>query len=141
MLGDSRTGGTTRCYGLFTDHEPLVAVAGPWAEARWLAGARPQLHTVRRALGAGGRCDRDHIAATFSDASLFPDRHRVERLLDMTWPAVVSVAQVLHRTFEVRHADVCAALQIPETDNGHHLAAIGSGTWPARITGPCTPPS
>lgn len=136
-LGDSRTGGTTRCHGLLADHEPLVAFAGPWAEARWLAGQRPQLRDVWRHLDGCGRRDRDQIASTFG-SSTPPDSARIERLLDMTWPAVVSVAQVLHRTSEARHADVCAALQLPETDNGNHLSAIRGGTWPARITRPMT---
>ncbi|TYQ11599.1 UNVERIFIED_ORG: hypothetical protein L601_001500000130 [Gordonia westfalica J30] len=134
-IGDSRSGGATRCYGLLPDHEPLVAFAGPWAEARWQAGQRPKLREVWRHLDGCGRRDRDQIVSTFG-TSVPPTSDRIERLLDMTWPAVVSVAQVLHRTSEARYDDICAALDIPETDNAHHLAAIGSGTWPVRITRP-----
>ncbi|GAB39383.1 hypothetical protein A5785_11415 [Gordonia sp. 852002-50395_SCH5434458] len=51
----------------------------------------------------------------------------------------LSRLQFIHRHGEARHADVCRALGIPETDNAHHLAAIRSGTWPAKVTLPNTP--
>ena len=43
---------------------------------------------------------------------------------------------VLHREGEIRHADVCRALDIPPENNGHHRSIIASGSWPVRVSQP-----
>ncbi|MGW0037502.1 hypothetical protein [Gordonia sp. NPDC003376] len=127
--------GETQTRDLPSEHEPLVAFAGPWAEGRWQHGTRPPLAEIWANLDGCGWRDRDAITAACGIA-LPPERHRVEAHLSTTWDAVISVAKVLHREGEIRHADVCSALQIPATSNGHHRAIIASGTWPVRLTLP-----
>ncbi len=91
----------------------------------------PEVRAVLAGLGSG-----DHAAPLASGGPL---PRGVERHIENTWPAVVKLAQFIHRHGEARHADVCAALRIPETGNAHHLSVIRSGTWPARVTLPSTP--
>lgn len=125
--------GKTLTRNVLKEHEPLIAFAGPWAEARWQHGNRPPLADVWRHLDRCGQRDRDAITAACG-TSTPPNRDRIEAHLSTTWDAVVSVAKVLHRDSEIRHASVCAALRIPQTDNGHHRSLIAAGTWPVNVT-------
>ena len=129
--------GETQTRDLPSEHEPLVAFAGPWAEARWQHGTRPPLADIWAHLDGCGRRDRDAITAACGTA-LPPERHRVEARLSTTWDAVISVAKVLHRQGEIRHSDVCRALDIPPENNGHHRSIIASGSWPVRVSLPTT---
>ena len=54
--------------------------------------------------------------------------------VEWCWSSVVELAVQLRRTGEVRHHDVCAALGIPEGDNGHHLSMIAAGSPPGSFT-------
>jgi hypothetical protein len=54
-------------------------------------------------------------------------------LLERCWPSVAKLAAQLWSNSEVRHEHVCAALHIPERDNGFHLSLIRSGTAPANL--------
>ncbi|MFT4087649.1 MAG: hypothetical protein QM658_10955 [Gordonia sp. (in: high G+C Gram-positive bacteria)] len=108
--------------------------AGPYAEARFRAGRVPNLSEIRAVLGHLG--SGDHAALLASGGPL---PRGIERHIESTWPAVVKLAQFIHRHGEARHADVCRALGIPKTDNGHHLSVIRSGTWPARVILPNSP--
>ncbi|WP_409437224.1 hypothetical protein [Mycobacterium sp. SMC-14] len=105
-----------------------VAYAGPWAEARFRAGRRPtQAETYAVLATHGHEDDRAMIASSASDG------HHTGRdvvpLLERCWPAVVRVAQHLHRTGEACQADVLDALAI--TDGGGRtsvqLASLRSG--------------
>lgn len=106
------------------DHE--IAYAGPYGEAKFQAGGR---HPTQRALFAlfasGGRRDCGVLSlagGTHTGMSVVP-------LLERTWPAVIRVAQQLHRVGEVHQGDVLAALGI--NDGGGRtsvqLASLRSG--------------
>ncbi|MGV9712098.1 hypothetical protein ACWDTI_15705 [Gordonia sp. NPDC003424] len=60
----------------------------------------------------------------------------IERHIENTWPAVVKLAQFIHRHGEARHEDACRALGIPSENNGHHRSVIASGSWPVRVSLP-----
>lgn len=105
--------------------DPEIAYAGPWAQARWRAGRRPTQREVYAILDAGGYKDeRVLIAAGGTHLG-----HFVQPVIERCWPAVIRVAQHLHRTGEALHADVCAALDI--TDGGgptsSQLAGLRAG--------------
>jgi hypothetical protein len=129
------SGRVSGVQGLTTMHEmPIgeraaeIAFSGPWAQARWRAGRRPTQREVWAVLGTTG-C-RDHREHLSGETGV---RGRVEPLLERCWPAIVKVAQQLLRDGEVRHPDVCAALQIPADDNAHHLSLIRSGCAPGSF--------
>ncbi|OBF93043.1 hypothetical protein A5773_20055 [Mycobacterium sp. 852014-52450_SCH5900713] len=115
---------------------PSVVYAGPWAEARWLDGKRPSQRLLFAILEGSGHLDNKALcaaaAADVSGDTSNEARLTVPPLLEMTWPAVVSVAQVLHRQGEARHDDVCKALGI--SDGGGpgsaQLAHIRAGLRP-----------
>lgn len=90
--------------------DPEIAYAGPWSQARWCAGRRPTQRELFTVLKAGGHKDEQALIAsggTHLGLSVVP-------LIEMTWPAVVSVAQVLHREGEARHEHVLAALGVDD---------------------------
>ena len=130
------SGRASGVQGLTTMHEmPIgeraaeIAYAGRWAQARWRAGRGPSQREMWAVLDTTGcRDHREHLSGGTSMAT------RVVPLLERCWPAIVKVAQQLFRDGEVRHEDVCAALQIPAGDNGHHLALIRSGCVPGSFT-------
>lgn len=112
---------------------PSVVYAGPWAEARWLEGKRPSQRLLFRILDGSGHLDSKALCAA-AEANVYADttaevRLTVPPLIERCWPAVVSVAQVLHRQGEARHDDVLAALGV--TDGGGlssvQLAGLRSG--------------
>ncbi|ORB51420.1 M50 family metallopeptidase [Mycobacterium persicum] len=121
VLSDSRV---TGLHGL-TSYETVpegtwasVLFAGPWSEARWLAGRRPSPALLSAILGGSGY--RDHNALCTAAASdVWTDttseaRLTVPPLMEMTWDAVISVAKVIHREGEARHEHVLAALGIDD---------------------------
>ncbi|MDV3291915.1 hypothetical protein [Mycobacterium avium] len=102
-----------------------IAYAGPWAQARFRAGRRPTQRDVFNVLSRGGwKDDRALIAAggTHLGTAVVP-------LVERCWPAVVRVAQQLHRSGEAHQEDVLAALGV--TDGGGltsvELAGLRSG--------------
>jgi hypothetical protein len=128
----SRARGHTAFEELPEGHDAAVTFAGPWAQARWRAGRRPGTADLWRVLDGDGDGDGDYeVLCASGGLAAAP---AVEPLLERCWPAVVKVAQQLFATGEVFHADVCAALEIPPDDNGHHLALIRSGSVPGSFT-------
>lgn len=131
--------GVTKFADLSTGREPAVALAGPWAEARWNIGGqrRPTLREVERVLGARGREDRRAITA--GGATVSDHFAELSVLMDRCWSPVVTLAQKLHSDREIHHEDVCSALGIPINDNGHHLSLIRGGAPPGSFA--VTPPA
>lgn len=102
-----------------------IAYSGPWAQARFRAGRRPTQREVYNVLSRGGwKDERALIAAggTHLGTAVVP-------LMERCWPAVVRVAQKLHKAGEVHQQDVLAALGV--TDGGGltsvELAGLRSG--------------
>ncbi|OBK97748.1 hypothetical protein A5645_05600 [Mycobacterium asiaticum] len=92
--------------------DPLVAYAGPWAQARWRAGRRPTQREFYAVLDTTGHKDSRVLTAaggTYAGADVVP-------LVERCWPALARTATRLHRAGEVHQADVLAALGI--TDGG-----------------------
>jgi hypothetical protein len=119
---EGRTNFSDRPHG----RDSEIAYAGPWAQARWRAGRRPTQREVFSILSRGGwKDDRALIAAggTHLGTAVVP-------LMERAWPAVVRVAQQLHRAGEATEADVLAALGV--NDGGGRtsvqLAGLRSGT-------------
>ncbi|OBG00694.1 hypothetical protein A5773_04190 [Mycobacterium sp. 852014-52450_SCH5900713] len=107
---------------------PSILYAGPWAEARFRAGRRPTQRELFTALEHNGCDDRElsRAGGSVTGAGVVP-------LLERCWPSVAKLAAQLWSNSDVRHGDVCAALQIPERDNGFHLSLIRSGTAPGNL--------
>lgn len=118
---------------------PSILYAGPWAEARWAAGGhRAPSHREVDAVLADTGC-RDHAdltAALRAGGAVVSDvaTGELSNLLTRCWSSVIVVAQQLHRTGEVRHEHVCAALSIPPRGNAHHLSLLRSGSVPGSFT-------
>jgi hypothetical protein len=91
---------------------PSIVYAGPWAEARWLAGRRPTQRDMFGVLATTGRLDDKALSASGG----FTEGARVVPLLERCWPSVIAVAQKLVRDNEVRNEDVYDALHL--TDGG-----------------------
>ncbi|MCX2934050.1 hypothetical protein ORI20_27660 [Mycobacterium sp. CVI_P3] len=132
---------------LMTTFDASVALAGPWAEARWRAGRRPANHEVLAVLNQG--CGHRGVSgaykrATASDAALVAAAGGVDAvssglggLLEQCWPAIVAVAQKLVRTGEAVHEDVTAALGL-SVDRSRHpfeLANIRADLRTVRTPG------
>ncbi|GAS90475.1 hypothetical protein [Mycolicibacterium brisbanense] len=130
------------------DSAPLIAYAGPYGEARWLEGGRHPSQRLMFALmrGSGGG-DHRALCAAAASADVYGTgntsaeaRRRVPPLLDRAWPAVINLAQVVHREGEARHEHVLAALGI--TDGGgpgsSQLASLKAGL---RRVPPISPPA
>jgi hypothetical protein len=126
--------GVTRFDDLRTTRRNAVAYAGPFAQARFCAGGRrhPGIREIDRVLDNGG-C-RDMSAITASGGATADVAPEVAALVARCWAPVIDVAKQLYREGEVRHSDVCAALAIPEVDNGFHLSLIHSGSVPGTFT-------
>lgn len=97
---------------------PSVVYAGPYAEARFLAGRRPSQRQLAAILDGSGHRDNKALCAAAA-ADVYGDagaqaRLTVPGLIEMTWPAVVSVAQVIHREGEARQEHVLAALGVDD---------------------------
>ncbi|MCH9728733.1 MAG: hypothetical protein K0U84_03450 [Actinomycetia bacterium] len=125
--------GATLFADMSTGRHPVVALAGPYGEARWAADCRrPTVWEVDAVLAGGGR--KDHAAIIAAGSSVPEVSGELAGLVERCWPSVVTVAQQLYRTGEVFHADVCAALGIPATGNSLHLSLIRSGAAPGSFT-------
>jgi hypothetical protein len=111
---------------------PMITYAGPWAEARFLAGARPTHRDLSSVLNATGHLDDKALCA----GGGYREGAPVVPLLERCWPSVVTVAKRLLRDGEVGHEAVCAALGL--TDGGgctsYELALIRSGCAPGTFT-------
>jgi hypothetical protein len=105
-------------------YAPSITYAGPWAEARWLAGRQPGPRELHRVLVANPSDDKELCAAGGPAAAL-----GVVPLLQRCWPAVETLATRLFDLGQVGHSDVCAALGL--TDEGglgsFELANIRAG--------------
>jgi hypothetical protein len=91
-----------------------IAYAGPYAQAAWVAGRRPNGREMRVLLAGGSRCDdtklrRELAVSATTGTTVVP-------LLERAWPSVVAVAAKLFKHGEVCNDDVLAALGI--TDGG-----------------------
>ncbi|MBV5244441.1 hypothetical protein KUF57_12950 [Mycolicibacterium sp. PAM1] len=123
VLGDGKTFGVLGRTVHRTVPEgtwPSILYAGPWAEARFIAGRRPSQRQLFAVLDGSGHLDSKALCAAAA-ADVYGDtsaeaRLTVPTLLERAWPSVISVAQTIHRTGEARHDDVCEALGI--TDGG-----------------------
>lgn len=92
--------------------DPLISYAGPYAEARWLAGGRrPTQREFYTVLDGHGCRDRSVLTA----AGGFHAGADVEPIVARCWPAVLTVARQLHLTGEVVREDVLAALGVDTT--------------------------
>ena len=111
---------------------PSITYAGPWAEARWLAGRRPSQRDVYPVLDTTGHFDDKALCAaggTVTGARVVPQ-------LTRCWPSVAKVAQKLYRDGEARHDAVCAALGLSDSGGpcSVELAMIRSGSVPGSFT-------
>lgn len=88
-----------------------IVYAGPWAEARWRAGERPTQREIYDVLARSGRHDDRALTAAGGMEAV---DSRLTGLLTHCWPAVVRVAQKLHRDGEATHADVLSALGVDD---------------------------
>ncbi len=119
--------GQTNFSDQATYHDPEVAYAGPWAQAKFQAGGRrPTLREFYALLDSTGHNDRQVLTAaggTHEGAGVVP-------MLDRCWPAVLTVARKLHTVGEIHQEDVLGALGI--TDGGGEfsvqLASLRSGS-------------
>lgn len=123
--------GTTWVAQGLSAHDASIALAGPWAAARFRAGRTPHRHEVQASLNAscghsGGKSDLALVAAAGGTDAVATD---LGPLMDRCWPAIVRVAQKLARTGEALHGDVCAALGLSEDSSRHafELANIRAG--------------
>ncbi|MGV7518138.1 hypothetical protein PJM49_26465 [Mycobacterium kansasii] len=113
--------------------DPEIAYAGPWAQARWRVGRRPNQREVFAVLSASGYKDERVLIASGGTHL----GHFVTPLVERAWPGVIRVAQQLYRAGEATHADVLAALGI--TDGGGptsvQLANLRAGMRPVPPLG------
>lgn len=99
---------------------PSILYAGPWAEARFIAGRRPSQRQLFAVMDGSGHLDHKALcAAAAADAHGYTDasaevRWTVPTLIERAWPGVIAVAQIIHGTGEARHDDVCAALGVDD---------------------------
>lgn len=128
IVGELRDGLKGQAFFYDRPHgsDVLIAYAGPWAEARFLAGGRrPTQREFYTVLDDHGCRDQRVLTA----AGGFHAGADVELIIDRAWPSVLAVARQLHRTGEAHHEDVCAALGV--TDGGGftsvQLASLRSG--------------
>jgi len=131
------THGTTRFRRAFDrDSIPPVAHAGPWAQARWLAGGRPTPGQVDAILADGGRCDQAqiHEAHAASGGWAAVDHAAENRLLERCWPSVLSLAARMFQKVEIDHLDVLAALGLDRDSSAFGLASIRSGSAPGSFS-------
>jgi hypothetical protein len=126
---------TTFAAGLPPWRDAEVAYAGPWSQAKFRSGGRrPTQRQVYAVLSGSGHKDERAMCAAATGADVYDDpfsraRLAVPPLVEMTWPAVVSVAKLLHRNGEVHHDDVLAALGCDDGGGptSTQLAGIRSG--------------
>ncbi len=129
--------GRTRFREAFDQHHVApVAHAGPWAQARWLAGDRPTIGQIDAILADGGRCDQAQIhevhAASGGWAAV--DHAAEDRLLARCWPSVLSLAARIYSNGEVDHLAVLEALGLDRDTSAFGLASIRSGSAPGSFS-------
>lgn len=113
-----------------------VAYSGSYGQAKFRAGGRrPSQRELYAVLGTCGYKDeRSLTAAAAASATGDHSARDVVPLLERCWPAVITLAQQLRRSGEVRHDDVLAALGV--TDGGGltsvQLASLRSGSRPLQ---------
>ncbi len=117
--------------------EAPIAYAGPWAQARHVAGRRPTLRQVYAAMECHTPATDGGVLCASGGTAAGAD---VVPLLERCWEAVEAVARTLNRFGRASHADVCSALKLsrdPET-RAVELALIRSGRAPGtfRVTPP-----
>ncbi|MGQ4600879.1 M50 family metallopeptidase [Nocardia sp. R6R-6] len=131
-LHDSGAGGHCQAVDLPAHAEALVAVAGPWAAARWTTGAVPSFRDVREELAT-----QPEDFAVVAAASPGDDPYRVGRWLETVWPAVRELSATLYRDGHLGHRQVCEALGVPlwGVETSAVAASIKSGAWspPVKI--------
>lgn len=134
--GGKATGlqGLTTFTEMSVGRQPVVALSGPYAEARWLAGRRPTRREVDAALAVGG--SKDAAAITAAGTTITDVFHDAAALIDRCWSSIVTVAQKLHLDGEARHEHVCAALGLSDRGGpgSFELALIRSGAVPGSFT-------
>lgn len=120
--------------GLPPGREPEIAYAGPWSTARWRAGRSPTQRQVLAVLGGSG-CKDDRALLASGGTHL---GHGIKPLIERAWPAVIRVAQQLHRSGEATQNDVLAALGVDDGGGpgSSQLASLRSGM---RTVPPLTP--
>ncbi len=131
LTDDERVPGATVHYHVPDGRWPSIVFAGPWAEARWRAGRRPTQRDLYTVFGGNGCRDNEALNAA---GGLCAVGAEFEPLLERCWASVTKLAGLLYASGEVRNADVCAALGIPEHDNGMELSLIRSGSAPGTFT-------
>jgi hypothetical protein len=131
--------GTTRFDDLSVGRHPVVALAGPFAQAKWEAwragaGRGPGRRELDAILAGGGRKDRAALLAAGTDViDTLPE---TSKLIDTCWDSVVKVARRLWRDGEARREHVTAALGLsadPATA-ALQLAHIRAGSPPHSFT-------
>ncbi|SIL05597.1 hypothetical protein [Mycobacteroides abscessus] len=131
------THGTTRFRRAFDrDSIPPVAHAGPWAQARWIAGDRPTPGQVDSVLAAGGCHDHDQMLHAYaaSGGVTRVDHAAEDKLLERCWPSVLSLAARMFQKVEIDHLDVLAALGLDRDSSAFGLASIRSGSAPGSFS-------
>jgi hypothetical protein len=106
-----------------------ILYAGPWAEARWLAGKRPSSRQVWARLADSGQRDYAELSmcgGTVAGAGVVP-------LLQRCWSSVIAAAKVLHKEGEITRHDVLDALHLTEATAPMGLAVIRSGCAPGTF--------
>lgn len=114
-----------------------VAYSGSYGQAKFRAGGRrPSQRELYAVLGTCGYKDERSLVAAAASATGDHSARDVVPLLERCWPAVITLAQQLRRSGEVRHDDVLAALGV--TDGGGltsvQLASLRSGSRPLPPT-------
>lgn len=104
-----------------------IVYAGPWAEARFRAGKRPTQRELYDVLARSAQHDGRALTASGGMSNV---DQRLTGLLQHSWPAVVRVAQKLHRDGEATHDDVLAALGV---DDGGGLGSVQLANIRARL--------
>lgn len=127
MLADGDLAGRTDYSGVSATYAAGVAYAGPWAEARWRAGRRPELTAVYAAIDSHTG-DREALTA----AGGGPLPRGIESTLERCWPAVAALAAELWAG-PIRHGDVLAALGV-QADPEVGIAMIRAGAVPGTFS-------
>jgi hypothetical protein len=91
--------------------ELQAAYAGPYGQARFRAGGRRPTQQEMFALWEGAGCGDFRTLVASGGSHLGA---RITPLLERCWPAVVRVAQQLHKVGEVFQSDVLAALGVDD---------------------------
>lgn len=128
--------GKTGHLGVRTGDLGMVAYAGPWAHAKFVAKcrgeARPTLRDIEEAICFRGCCDDTLVAS----AGGYREVAAITPVLQTCWDAVSRLSAKLYEDGMVNHADVCRALKLSDDGgpNSLELAMIRSGSAPGSFT-------